>query len=317
MNTAGISEKIQSVYFIRDVRNGVLKEEIVQNCLMCGRCKDVCPVGIDTMTIRTLKRESFKTGAKNLFEYVSAPTPAKADVAYFAGCMGQLTPSITRSMEKIMNTAKERYIFIDKEKTICCGRPLQLNGREKDAANLMKENRDLFLSTGAKILVTSCPFCFRMFNEEYDLGIKVMHHSQYLKYLVDKRKINLKNSDLSIVYHDPCELGRGSGIYDEPRDLMRRLGKVVEGGINREQSVCCGGSLGNVMLNTTERKKLTRQAVDNLVVNNPNRIITGCPVCKKTLAIESSEPVQDIAEIIAGALITERKTVRQPVPVVS
>ena len=310
MNAAGI-DNIQSVYFIRDIRNGVLNQDLMQNCLMCGRCKEVCPVGVDTNSLRQLKRQRFKKG-KSIYEYIT-PTPViKAGVAYFAGCMGQLTPTVTMSMERIMETARERYIFLDKDKTVCCGRPLQLNGREKEAANLIKVNREMILSTGAKILVTSCPFCFKMFNEEYDLGIKVMHHSQYLKHLHDKGRIHLNQTNKSMVYHDPCELGRGSGVYEEPRDLISHLGRSVEPEMHKEKSICCGGSLGNIMLSTGERKKITGLALENLTRDNPDQIITGCPVCKKTLAGEASRPVKDIAEIVAQALvIPEKKHVYQ------
>ena len=44
-------------------------------------------------------------------------------------------------------------------------------------------------------------------------------------------------------WHDPCQLGRGMGVYDEPRTVLARLigGPPAEFEDNREQAVCSGG----------------------------------------------------------------------------
>ena len=42
-------------------------------------------------------------------------------------------------------------------------------------------------------------------------------------------------------YHDPCHLGRQLGVYDPPRNLLRRLGyRPVELTRNRDQATCIG-----------------------------------------------------------------------------
>ncbi len=44
-------DRVQSVYFLRDRRYGMLDREVADNCLMCGRCAERCPVGIDLNTL--------------------------------------------------------------------------------------------------------------------------------------------------------------------------------------------------------------------------------------------------------------------------
>jgi Fe-S oxidoreductase len=303
---AGVND-IQSVYFIHDVRNGILKRDIVQNCLMCSRCNEACPVGIDNYALRSVKREAFNKEHQSSFEYIPDQHPMEASVAYFAGCMGQLTPSVTRSMEQIMQTAGEQYIYLDKKESICCGRPLMLMGRETEGRILMKRNRDLIIASGARLLVTSCPICYKMFREEYELDIQVMHHSEYLKDLLDKNLLKLKKSDLRLVYHDPCELGRGSGIYEQPRKVINSIASLIEPENSRKKAICCGGSLGNTVLGISERRKITQFALENLITGNPDQIITACPLCKKTFSNEAGHPVFDLAEIVAKSLIKERK----------
>ena len=298
---------IQSVYLIRDIRNGFLKQEKVQNCLMCGICSEVCPVGIDISALRRVKRESLNKNIPNIFEPVTFKTPVKANVAYFAGCVGQLTPSVTKAMEQIMESAGEKFIYLDKNESICCGRPLKLSGRIADSKRLVQLNSEMILSSGAKLLVTSCPICYKTFKEDYELGIKVMHHSEYLKELLENGRISVSESEEVMVYHDPCELGRGSGIYDQPRELLKYIGNLVEPELMKDRSICCGGSLGNTVIKNEDRRKITRFALENLTKNNPDKLITSCPVCKKTFAQEAKLPVFDIAEIISSKLIKENK----------
>ena len=120
----------------------------------------------------------FSPGNKN-FEYINLKIEKKAPVIYFAGCMTHLTPSIKLAMEAIFNASETEYIFLDKDGTICCGRPLMMAGEILKAHKLVEKNRKLIKDSGAKTLVTSCPICLKVFKEDYLLDIEVMHHSQY------------------------------------------------------------------------------------------------------------------------------------------
>jgi Fe-S oxidoreductase len=298
---------VQSVYFIRAVRNYVLKPALVNNCMMCGRCNTTCPVGIDNTSLRRVKRIELNQSAHASYSFIPAINPLRADVAYFAGCMGQLTPSVTRAMEEIMQAANENYVFLDKTESICCARPLMLAGRETEARILMEKNIELIRKSGARLLVTSCPICYKVFKEDYSLGIRVMHHSEYLNELIGSGRIALRKSALRLVYHDPCELGRGSGIYQQPREVIRNFANLQEPPVTGEESICCGGSLGNMVLDNAKRSKITLMALENLYSKNPDQIVTSCPMCKKTFARESELPVADLAELVAQAMIRETK----------
>jgi len=54
-------------------------------------------------------------------------------------------------------------------------------------------------------------FVIKVFKEEYNLNIEVLHHSQYLLRLVEEEKITLNHQNIQAVYHDPCELGAWFG----------------------------------------------------------------------------------------------------------
>lgn len=226
-------------------------------------------------------------------------------VMYFAGCMTHLTPRIIKSVEKVFKSAGVNYIFADRDGGICCGRPLMLAGKTNAAYETISANRKMILGSGCRTLVLSCPICYKIFKDEYALdGIEVLHYTQFIKRLVDKGKLKLTAGDERIVYHDPCELGRGCGVYKEPREVLAQAGTLVKATKEGDESICCGGSLGSLTLDSRDRAKITESSVANLLANNPQTIVTACPLCLKTFSesVPESVNVQDFAELISHRL---------------
>ena len=226
-------------------------------------------------------------------------------VMYFAGCMTHLTPRIIKSVEKVFKSAGVNYIFADRDGGICCGRPLMLAGKTDAAYETISANRRMILGSGCRTLVLSCPICYKIFKDEYALdGIEVLHYTQFIKRLADDGKLNLTTDDERIVYHDPCELGRGCGVYKEPREVLAQAGTLVKATKEGDESICCGGSLGSLTLDTRDRAKITESSVANLLANNPQTIVTACPLCLKTFSesVPETVKVQDFAETVSRHL---------------
>jgi Fe-S oxidoreductase len=290
--------KTQSVYFIKSIRSRKVKEDVTNYCLICGRCKEFCPVKIDTDALRLSLRISKNRSVAADFNYISVSEPKKAEVLYFAGCMTHLTPTIKSAVISVLSKAKVSFNFIDEDGSICCGRPLMLAGQLEDAEKLVSLNKYLFQSTGAKTLVTSCPICYRAFKEDYRLGMEVLHHTEYFKRLIEDGDLVVEKSKYKVVYHDPCELGRGSGIFEEPREILKKISVFSEIINSEKNSLCCGGSVGNLQIKNDSRNIIAAEMVKELCSDDPDRIITSCPLCKKTMAKHSSCEVMDIAEIL-------------------
>lgn len=226
-------------------------------------------------------------------------------VMYFAGCMTHLTPRIIKSVGKVFKSAGVNYIFADRDGGICCGRPLMLAGKTDAAYETISANRKMILGSGCRTLVLSCPICYKIFKDEYALeGVEVLHYTQFIKRLVDEGKLKLTAGDERIVYHDPCELGRGCGVYKEPREVLAQAGTLVKATKEGDESICCGGSLGSLTLDTRDRAKITESSVGNLLVNNPQTIVTACPLCLKTFSesVPETVKVQDFAETVSRHL---------------
>lgn len=304
LNTAAKINDVQSVYFIRDVRDLSLDRHIANNCLLCNRCVQACPVGIETTMIRQIYR--YKQGNEDIpfYEYINTSkyTEGKnsAPILYFAGCMTHITPGIIDSMKNIFDKADDKYIFIDEDKNICCGRPLRQQGFLEQAEVLKEKLTSIIKDSGAEVLVTSCPICYNSFANEYNLDIKVLHHTQYIKELIDKGKLNLSKQDVKLVYHDPCEISRGNNIYEEPRIIINSIGNLHSTKNEKDDTLCCGGSLANIELNTEQAALITSQTLDVLTKPNPDFIITSCPLCKKTFTKNcSNNKILDISEIVS------------------
>lgn len=307
MNAQKKNLKYSSVYFIRFLRrrNRRKMEEIADKCLQCGKCVAVCPVEVDSCRLKLLSRERHRDGKiKADYTYLQSvntvePAEKRPKVLYYAGCMSQLTPSIGKAMGSLLDKASVEWSPMDKDGGICCGRPLILSGRREEAQAMIQRNTELILASGADTLLVTCPICFKVFREEYNLpGIRVVHHSQYLNELVKSGALKVEKEDTRMVYHDPCELGRGCGIYEEPRELLSKVCELVPAGHERDESICCGGSVGSITLSHEERVHITDAAVEDLMTNHPQEIVTACPLCLKTFSPRSARKVRDLAEVI-------------------
>jgi Fe-S oxidoreductase len=294
---------VQSAYQLKAIRYNQIKSRETLNCLMCGRCENACPVGIDISSIRLITRNELN-GRTPDQSFIKQPMPvaAKADVIYFAGCMTHQTPSIKKAMKSILSEAGINFWFMDEAGGMCCGRPMMLAGHREQAAILMEKNRKLMIDSGAKTLVTSCPICFKIFAQEYNLDIRVMHHSQYLLELAAKNKIHLKPLHASAVYHDPCELSRDIRVYEEPRKLLNNMVNLQQPEFEKENALCCGSSLANFTAGNDIRLKVARDAYDRINSQGASYFITSCPQCKKAFERVSAVPVHDIAEMVSRSM---------------
>ena len=293
-----------SVYMIRFLRRNNPKKSaiIADKCLMCGKCVTVCPVGVESCNLKKGDRASRYNTLPYDYRYLGNdiyPTSNEGQILYFAGCMTHLTPSIIKGMEEIFQLSGSKYMFADKEGGLCCGRPLLLAGREDAAKEVIARNTQMILESGCSKVVLSCPICLKVFREEYKLqGIGLMHHTQFINGLIKDGKIKVKKGDEKLVYHNPCELGRGCGIYKEPLEILQQIGELRKGEKEGKESICCGGSLGSLTLNYEDRNRITQGSLNALTSCNPDKIITSCPLCLKTFSQVSPVPVVDIAQIV-------------------
>ena len=216
--------------------------------------------------------------------------------------MSHLTPSIPKAMINIFEKAKITYEFLDEDGSLCCGRPLMQSGLVDAATQLQNKMTELIMSKKSMVLVTSCPICYKTFKDDYKLKKHVLHHSELIKLLIDENRINLKKENIQFSYHDPCELGRGCGEYENSREVLKSLGHLQKIEQEKEKALCCGGSLSNLKVPYEKRELMAADAVKFLDEKNPDVIVTACPLCKKTMEKHANGKMKDLAEVVSEAL---------------
>ena len=119
---------------------------------------------------------------------------------------------------------------------------------------------------------------------------------------MNTHKIQVSGLYQQAVYHDPCELSRDIRVYDEPRSVLQKMIDLVPSSYEKDNSLCCGGSLANLSISMEKRLEITRDACNRLTAGNPDILVTSCPQCKKTFEKAAEIPVKDIAEIVCEGM---------------
>jgi Fe-S oxidoreductase len=177
---------------------------------------------------------------------------------------------------------------------------------------MIEKNRRIINESGASTLVTSCPICYKVFSKDYNLKIRVVHHTQYLLELAKLKKITLQPVAGSVVYHDPCELSRDVRIYDEPRELLNKMTHVMSSDHEKDNALCCGNSLANFSSGNDLRLKISKDAYEKISVPEAQYLVTSCPMCKKAFEKVSEVPVKDIAELVSRSVQRNQHHVSAP-----
>jgi len=318
-------------------------------CTLCVRCQEVCQTKIDMMRVWQAVRaelgnrglwpkeiQDIRQATLSQHNLYSMPNSRRtvwammiedqvlpkinkiAEVAYFVGCVAAFTGRISRIPEStvaILDSAGVDYTILGPDEW-CCGNPLFFIGGHSTAIELAQHNLEKLRQLKVEKLITNCAGCYRAFKNEYprllgeDVGIEILHFSQFLSQLIDEGKLNFKRpKEIAITYHDPCEIGRHCGIYDEPRHVLGSLPGVelIEMPNNRNNSECCGGggllkaTEPDLSLDIAERR--VRQAIHSGATD----IVSACVTCR----LQMSEAVRaknlnigihDISEFVAKFL---------------
>ena len=283
-------------------------------CTMCGFCKEICPLEVDTVKIvKNIRAYFVKEGLynsnisdlnKNILKY-SNPygkmTKNKGawsenikfyndgKILLFGGCVHSFySPEILKVTSKILLGAglKLNYLFNEP----CCGYPLLSLGMQKEFEDIVKRNTDILLKAGVEEIVANCPACvetLRQYNEYvHKADFRVVHITEYLKELINRGKIHLsKTIPLEVTYHDPCHLTRYLKKFEEPREVIRSIPGVTlkEAPHNRLESLCCGSGGGMLVTNPKAVLQISEILLRDLEKTCASTVVTSCPTCEKTI----------------------------------
>ena len=317
--------------------------DTVFRCTLCGNCQEICPVGIRLKDlwlslrqdmvhsnfypkkiemIRDNLAESHNVFAEDNEERADwvedmddAPEDgyirAKADMVYFTGCVASYFPlaqNIPVALAEILEAGGVNFTLLGKDEW-CCGFPLLGAGLKELHQEFVDHNLTVVRERGAKTVIFACPSCYQMWREYYPHEFEIAHASQFLMKLLKSGALPLKELSLTVTYHDPCDLGRGARVFDEPREVIRSIPgvKLVELERNRENCQCCGGGGNLEMMEATLSGDIARNKIEEALKTGAQAIVTSCQQCVRTMTTyvrRNKVPLQvlDITQLIHRAL---------------
>ncbi len=173
----------------------------------------------------------------------------------------------------------------------CCG-SVMLRMGDPEFERVASHNIKLFNSLGIEALVTSCAGCFKTIREDYPqvgrLNFEVLHTVQFLTRLLEKGQLQFKQPvEKLVTYHDPCHLGRASGVFDEPRLVMEAIPglELVEMPRFREYSRCCGAGGGLKAGYPDIQNKMAQARVREAEATGAQELVSCCPFCYQGLQV--------------------------------
>jgi heterodisulfide reductase subunit D len=320
-------------------------EASIFSCLGCGACTQVCLSGVATKDLIFRDREcqvgeglypkiadrvaAFLEEEHNISDDANAergewrellkdlPEDAfekeHADVIFFVGCVASFFPmaqKIPANMVRIMEKGGVDFTILGGEEW-CCGFPLIGAGMPDKMKQLMDHNLEKVREVGARAIVFTCPSCYHTWKHVYrPEDVELYHASQMLARMIQDGRIRLGETKGTVTYHDPCDLGRNSGVFEEPREVIRAIPglRFVELANNRQLSVCCGGG-GNVeMVNPELSGKIAQMKLNEIAATGADTVVSACQQCLRTITTRARRQkvelkVKDLTELVADAMI--------------
>jgi Fe-S oxidoreductase len=241
----------------------------------------------------------------------------QADVAFYVGCVASFYPmvyGIPQAMVQVMERAGADFATLGGEEW-CCGYPLFTAGMEGLVAELMAHNVARVREMGARTLVTTCPSCHYTWSHLYPLfdpsplGFEVLHASQYLARLLEEGQLKLGSFEQVVTYHDPCDLGRKSGIFDAPRLVIEGMPGIEfrEMDASREEALCCGGGGDVQIVDESVTASVADRRLSQAQRTGARVLLSACQQCKRTLMAAARRNrvrvrVMDVAELVWRAM---------------
>ncbi len=278
--------------------------------------------------VRQTGNISAEPGESRLLWMSNLPAPPtgmerrRAEVVYFVGCVGALFPrsyTLPQSFVQILDRAGVEYALLGAEEW-CCGYPLAINGDLEGARQMMAHNLEAVRATGARTLITTCPSCFHFWKHAYpaalgeDLGLEVRHATEFLADLLEAGQLPLRDDlpEQGVTYHDPCDLGRKSGVFAAPRRILKAIPgvRLVEMAENQGGSHCCGGGGNLESMDPALSQAIAARRIRQAAETGASVVVSACQQCERTLTAAARAErfrlrVKDIAEIVLEALRKE------------
>ena len=312
--------------------------DAMYKCTGCGNCEEICHAKIELVALwekvrkwmadegiaplpvhKKLEKSIIANGnpygepkkKRDAWWPEEVPRTTPPQAIFFAGCTGSYRmQDIPRAAVTVLSRAGVTVNCLG-ENEVCCTSPLLRTGINMQTLEASKEVVTKADALGAKDMVMSCSGCYKTVSSNYveyygKPGQNVYHITQYVDRLIANRKLPLNNEfKAKVTYHDPCHLGRHSKVFEEPRNILKKIKGLdfVEMERNRENSRCCGAGGGYKSAFNDFAVNIAAERIRDAEAVGAEVIATSCPFCVLNLKhgakkIGSKIKVMDITEIL-------------------
>ena len=274
---------------------------------LCGACDRACPENVPVSEmIVTLRRKTRINQPENLpafyrdaisslglgagvFGKVALipnetrglsplSTTDESPVLYWRGCREALWE--TNTIPKLLDKLGVKFTSVDE---ICCGAlPFEM-GLDYDPSPALERIRN----AGVSIIVTGCPDCANELGRVLpEMKVKLAAELIYEKGAPNSKILAGKK----VAFHDPCRVGRGTEVWDPPRDIIRNMGgELVSQEHEKETAICCGAGGGLLEVDAALAKKIARNRIDEIMATGADALVTTCELCARNLLSATKE----------------------------
>ncbi|MDY6911049.1 MAG: (Fe-S)-binding protein [Chloroflexota bacterium] len=340
---------------IQENEPGIIQDERLWQCLTCAACEKICASGVRYCDfVTSLRGEACEQGItgrcthggalqslmhimasdelkQNRLDWVPKhlETADTSDTLYFVGCAPYFNSFFAYLEAETLRAAKGSIALLNRLGIVpalspnerCCGHDLLNSGDTVGFLKLARHNVQEIAGTGAKRVITSCPECYHTLKDTYprylgNTGFEVVHLTEVIAGAVSAGDLKFNKVSKKVTYHDPCRLGRISGIFDEPRAILSAIPnlEIVEMRHHRNTSLCCGTQS---WINCgTVNKQIQVELLKEAKATGADILLTACPKCEihlkcamhdEILGQEIQIEIMDITRFIASALWPDRR----------
>ncbi len=264
-----------------------LADKIFQ-CSFCRDCVERCSANVSIPDILTAARADlvnagFKYDAHldlldkikrtgNIFGREIHPPIQGGETPVLLGCRFLERADDAKRYLEILRRLGIKPKVVDET---CCGMPFGVLGYKDE----LKAQQDKFRKKFPyKEFICMCTTCAFFIGKNYpDLKPK------YIIEEVAKRLpyYNPKKLGLKATYHDPCNLARGMGMVDEPREILKQIGvDLIELPTKGKGAECCGGGGGLLVSDGPLAERLAERRMDQALGRGVDILATLCPTCE-------------------------------------
>jgi Fe-S oxidoreductase/FAD/FMN-containing dehydrogenase len=226
----------------------------------------------------------------------------KAKNVYFAGCTASYVENdIGMAAVRLLDEAGVDFGYLG-DKELCCATPMLVAGKWEQFTEVMKTNIANVKAAGADTVISSCPACDMMWRQVYptwaeklgiDYGITARHYSEILSEQLASGEFQFPENErepVKVSWHDSCHIGRVSGVYEPPRDVIKAIPNVefVEMTHHHEEAHCCGSVL-TLLKDPLVAHDVGETRLKEATEVGAEKVLALCPCCEFQLRVSAEK----------------------------